>query len=81
VLNVFAPSADKVKRPVMVWIRGGQLHRDREVMRSMTEPTWHGASVMARDSLGGGLSCDVLSRLFSLGFSRRFEVFVCLVRY
>ena len=33
------------------------------------------------DSLGGGLSCDMLSSLFSLGLSRRFEVFVGLVRY
>jgi hypothetical protein len=36
---------------------------------------------MARDSLGGGLFCDMLSSLFSLGLSRRFEVFVGLVRY
>jgi len=34
-----------------------------------------------RDSLGGGLFCDMLSSLLSLGFSRRFEVFVGLVRY
>jgi hypothetical protein len=34
-----------------------------------------------RASLGGWLSCDMLSSLFSLGFSRRFEVFVGLVRY
>jgi hypothetical protein len=33
------------------------------------------------DSLGGGFFCDVLPSLFSLGFSRRFEVFVGLVRY
>jgi hypothetical protein len=40
-----------------------------------------GASGDDRDSLGNGLSCDVPSSLFSLGFSRRFEVFVGLVRY
>jgi hypothetical protein len=40
-----------------------------------------GTSGITRDSLGGGLSCNVLSSLFSLGFSRCFEVFVGLVRY
>ena len=34
-----------------------------------------------RHSLGGGPFCDMLSSLFSLGLSRRFEVVVGLVGY